>query len=234
MADGLVFTRHADLVEVSALLNDLNLLEFLSELSDELEAVSLHEEELDQSGHSDLSLVDISLSKQVRADATFLDLVNDESINPVILLKGLSCVLKTDSLSKFALKTNLISESCKLVEVGFSDLDLKLIASGELVLNVLRASEAAEDSTTDHDSHLGRQSLCLFHRMSSQDDGALLVTLRDFLDYRPHETASFWVHTSRGLIKQHNRWVSNDGDSHGKFALVSAREGASRLAAVIS
>ena len=48
VTDGLVFTRHPHLVVVTALLNELDELEALAELLDHLEAIVMHEAELDQ------------------------------------------------------------------------------------------------------------------------------------------------------------------------------------------
>ena len=46
-------------------------------------------------------------------------------------------MLKADFRSDFTLKAKLIPESLELVEVGLSDLDLKLVACSKLVLDVL-------------------------------------------------------------------------------------------------
>jgi len=48
VANRLVFAGHTELVKVTALLDHFNLLELLGEQLDELEAISLHEDELDE------------------------------------------------------------------------------------------------------------------------------------------------------------------------------------------
>ena len=69
--------------------------------------------------------------------------------------------------------------------------------------------------------------------MSGQDDGALFVALRDFLDNGPHEAASLWIH-SGGWFVQENDWrVANDGHANRKLTFVAAREGTSRLRPLI-
>lgn len=57
------------------------------------------------------------------------------------------------------------------------NLDLNLISSTVLVLDVLDGSEATEDTASDHDTKLGGKSLTLLHRVSGEDDGTSLVSL---------------------------------------------------------
>ena len=55
-----------------------------------------------------------------------------------------------------------------------SDFKLKLITSTKLILNVLRRTKAFEFSS-DHDSHLGAKSFSLFHGVSGNNNGTLLL-----------------------------------------------------------
>ena len=57
----------------------------------------------------------------------------------------------------------------QLVELRLDNLDLDLVSNTELVLDVLSTAHAPKDAATDHNAHLGRQRLCLFHRVSRQD-----------------------------------------------------------------
>jgi hypothetical protein len=66
-----------------------------------------------------------------------------------------------------------------------------------------------------------------------ENDGTLLVTLRDLFDDGPHEAASFGVHTCRGLIEQDDRRVANDRHTDGELALIATRQSASWLVSVI-
>ena len=75
VANGLVLARHSNLVEVAALLDKLNLIELTGQQGNKLEAVHLDEEVLEQSSHPDFSVVNVSLCKQVRTDATLFNLV---------------------------------------------------------------------------------------------------------------------------------------------------------------
>ena len=77
----------------------------------------------------------------------------------------------------------------------FDYFDLDFIPDAKLVLDVLRAAHASEDSATHHDAKLGGVSLSFLHRMRRQNDSRLLVSLADLLNDLPHEAASFGVHT---------------------------------------
>ena len=88
-----------------------------------------------------------------------------------------------------------------------SDLELYLVASSKLVLNVGCWPEALE-LTFDHDAHFGTKSLGLFHGVSG-DDNATLLPLRRNLGYNvPHESLSLWVNSSRRFIKEDQRRVT--------------------------
>ena len=117
--------------------------------------------------------------------------------------------------------------------LGLLNLDFDFIANSELILDVLRTSHAAEDSTTDHDSHLGSQGFCFFHRVRRQNDCRFLVTLGDLFDNLPHEATSFGIHSSRRLIQQNDGRVTNEGHSDRKLPLVTSTESASKLVSVV-
>jgi len=71
----------------------------------------------------------------------------------------------------------LTSKLLKVLYFWLLNLDFDFIANTELVLDVLGATVASEDTATDHDAHLGRQSFGFFHRVGRKDDGTLLVSL---------------------------------------------------------
>ena len=70
----------------------------------------------------------------------------------------------------------------QLCVTWLDDLDLNLITSTILVLDVLDSSKASEDTSSDHDTKLGSQGLTLLHRVSGEDDSTSLVSLGDLLD----------------------------------------------------
>ena len=67
-------------------------------------------------------------------------------------------------------EAKLMSHLLQFVVLGLLHLDFHLVAHTKFVLYVLRAAHATEDASTHHDAQLGGQGLCLFHRVSSQDD----------------------------------------------------------------
>ena len=86
------------------------------------------------------------------------------------------------------------------------------VTSAELVFDMHRCSEALEDATLDHDSHLGAECFGLLHGMRRQDDRRSLVASY-LTDNSPHEASRFWVHTCRGLVKQDDGWTTHNGKS---------------------
>ena len=99
---------------------------------------------------------------------------------------------------------------------------------------MLGASEATENATTDHYTHLCWQGFRLFHRVGGQYDSTLLVPLTNFCYNWPHKTTGFWVHPSRGLVQKNYRRISNNCNCHWKLALVTARQSASRFISLVS
>lgn len=97
----------------------------------------MYEQELDQGRHPDVSIVQLSLDEQVRADTFLAKLVNDQTLNQVAIRKTFLGILEADSLSKLTLKTDQVSKGLELGVGRLSDLDFKLISSGKLVLDVL-------------------------------------------------------------------------------------------------
>ena len=78
VADSLVLTRSPQLVEVTALLKQLNVLKDLAKILDELESIELNDAELNEGRQSYLSIVHTGLGEQVRADSTLVNLLNDQ------------------------------------------------------------------------------------------------------------------------------------------------------------
>lgn len=83
-----------------------------------------------------------------------MDLIEHEWIK-ISRHQLLLCLLKIDHFSQLTLKSPFLLLLLELREPGLSDLDLNLITCGELVLDMLRATVAAEDASSHHDSHLG-------------------------------------------------------------------------------
>lgn len=79
------------------------------------------------------------------------------------------------------------------------NLNFNYEACSELVLNVLWASKALENTTLDHNAHFGAECLRFIHAMSSQNNSAGL-SLRDTSHYSPHESTGFGIHARWRLI----------------------------------
>lgn len=80
VANRLVFLRYSDLVEVTALLKELDLRELLGQELDEPEAILLRVEELDQTLQAHLSLrVKVLFHGQICSEALLPDLVYDKA-----------------------------------------------------------------------------------------------------------------------------------------------------------
>ena len=69
--------------------------------------------------------------------------------------------------------------------------------------------------------------------MCSKNDCGSLVTLRDLLHDLPHEASGLGVHASRWLIKQNDRWVTDQCHCHRKLSLVTTAQSSSELIPVI-
>ena len=99
---------------------------------------------------------------------------------------------------------------------------------------MLGITEALEDATSDHYTHLGGEGLCLLHRVSREYHGTSLISLRDLLDMRPHESPCQRIHTSCRLIKKDDRWVANHCDGDRQLPLVASREVLGKLITLFS
>ena len=181
------------------------------QVSQDPEAVSLRLQEFKKVSQPDLTVrIEICLSGQVVTEAIRSDLVEDQVIelgSGALLDRSLQLNLNR----KIRIEAKLVGHLLKIVIRGLADLNLDLITDTELVLDMLGASHASEDATTNHDSKLSRQSFSLFHRVSRQNDCRLLISLTDFLNDLPHEPSSFWVHTCGRLVQQDYGRVSNQG-----------------------
>lgn len=82
-----------------------------------------------------------------------------------------NCFVQNDLRLQFCSEAKLLSHRLQFVVRGLPHLDFHLVAHAEFVLDVLRATKAAEDSTSDHDAEFGGECLCFFHGVSSKDDG---------------------------------------------------------------
>ena len=225
-ANGLILAWSSHLVEVTALLQQLHIIEDLAQILNEIEPIALNDAELDESRHSYLTVVDAGLGEQVGADTSLVDLFDDQVLDVGRFEEGGLGLDEVSTRVKFSLQAQLSLESIKLFEGELSNLDLELVPRGKLVLYVLRAAEASEDAAPDHNAHLRRECLGLLHRVRCQDDGALLVPLRDLLDDGPHEAAGLWVHASRRLIQEDNGRIADDGHSDGQLPLPASGESA--------
>ena len=97
-------------------------------------------------------------------------------------------------------------------------LDFNDKACSKLIFDVLRSSKALENSTFDHDAHLGAQGLSFFHRMGCENNSTGLVT-GNLSDYAPHKAASLWVHSSRGLVEKNDFRARSQGPGKGHLLL---------------
>jgi len=162
--------------------------------------------------------------------------VNVEDLSDNTHLEG--CPLRLEQGSSFAHDIYQVlddpSFSCYQTEFTYSigtylrlqrlHFEQCLISRSKLVLDVVCSTHASEDTTMDKDTHFGGECLSLFHRMRCEYDTCVLSLLADAGDNLPHESSSCWVHTSRWLIKQHNKRVAEDGDGRLQFSLVSSRK----------
>lgn len=145
-ADRLVLLGHSKLEEAAALLIEFDLGEQIGELGKELEAVLHRVHILNKGRESNLAIVMISFKLESLADAGNLDLFEDKhahSLNFFGLANDLAQVNGAfkGSLSSY---TNGLLELVELSIRRHLNLYLNLIASRELVLDVLRAPEAAK------------------------------------------------------------------------------------------
>mmetsp|Transcript_38647 Transcript_38647/g.43919 ORF Transcript_38647/g.43919 Transcript_38647/m.43919 type:complete len:413 (+) Transcript_38647:1131-2369(+) len=88
--------------------------------------------------------------------------------------------------------------------------------------------------TSNHDGHLGRQGLSLFHGMGGQDHSALLPVGSDAGNNHPHETTSFRIHPGGGFVQKDNGRISNHSDRDGEFSFVATRQVTGLLLSITS
>jgi len=103
------------------------------------------------------------------------------------------------------------------------NLNFNFKADTVLVFDVLRATEALEDATLNHDAHLRAKRLSFLHQMRSKNNGTSFLT-SNLGNNRPHETTSFRIHPRRRFIKQNDGRITNDSNSNRKLSLVTTRE----------
>jgi len=77
VTDGLVLSGHTNLVEVAALLQQLHLLEDMSESFDEIESIGLSVDELYESRQAHIAGMGVGLYNEVRANTSLSDLIED-------------------------------------------------------------------------------------------------------------------------------------------------------------
>mmetsp|Transcript_18707 Transcript_18707/g.25268 ORF Transcript_18707/g.25268 Transcript_18707/m.25268 type:complete len:130 (+) Transcript_18707:552-941(+) len=128
----------------------------LSQVLNDAEAVDLRAHEFKQIAQSHCLLSIYSgLSQKIRAKTIRLDLIE----NKLVKLGGSELL---DRLSERHLVLQIITQTklpghlLQLCKARFLNLDLDFVADSKLVLDVLGAAHAAEDSTADHNAQLGR------------------------------------------------------------------------------
>ena len=102
----------------------------------------------------DVFVVSLCLGCEIGSKTVFLDLIKNCVVD-VSLLAFCYCVLKVDWTAKILTELALLHDCVQILIVGLPDLELDFKASSELVLDVLRTSEATEYTATNHNSHLG-------------------------------------------------------------------------------
>ena len=165
-ADRLVLLGHAQLEELSALLEDLDLLKAARQVGQDAEAVGLCFEELEKVAETDFTIgVQAGLSEDVISEAVATDLVQDQLVE--LGFHALVDRLLEDNflLGVSVLEAKLIGHLLQFVVGRLAHFDLDLVSDAIFTLDVLRATHAPEDSASDHDSKLGGQCLSLLHRV---------------------------------------------------------------------
>lgn len=89
-------------------------------------------------------------------------------------------VLEIDFALEVVGEAIFVSHFLEICVDGWLDFDFNFVTNTILALDMLGATKASEDASTDHDSHLCRQSFCLLHRMGRENDRTLLVSQRSF------------------------------------------------------
>jgi len=231
-SDCLALLWYSELVEISTLFKHLNLAKNIAQEVDSLESKSLSIEIGDKVYDTDLTCVQIGFKNKIFTNTFWSDLIKDNRI-----ISTLSCsidsFLKSDLILDILSKPKLFTQVLKLVIARLDNLNLNLISCSILVLDMLDSSEASKDTSSNHDSKFSSQSLTLLHRVSSDDDSTLLISLRDFLNNCPHELSCLRVHTCRRLVKKNDWWVTHGGHSDTKLSLITTTEGSSWFLDVI-
>ena len=159
----LVLLWDSQLEVLSALLENFDLLEVAREENHDAEAVSLSLQVFKQVSESHFALlVETCLNSQVVAKSIASDLIQNESIE-LGALELLNGSLKRDLRLRVALEAKAAGQILEVLVACLLHLDLDFVADAELVLDVLGAAHAAEDTATDHNSEFGRQCLSLLH-----------------------------------------------------------------------
>ena len=154
-ADSLALLRDSQLEVLSALLKNFDLLEVARKEHHDAEAVSLSLQVFKQVSEPHFALlVKIRLNCQVVTKSIASDLIQDESIE-LGTLKLLNGSLQRDLRLGVTLEAKTAGQLLEVLVACLLHLDLDFVADAELVLDVLGAAHAAEDTSTDHDSKLG-------------------------------------------------------------------------------
>ena len=106
----------------------------------------------------------------------------------------LYCAGQIDFVLEIPLKAKLLSKLLQIVIGGLLDLYFHFVANTEFIFDVLCASEASKDTSTNHNTKLGRECLGLFHGVRGENDSRFFVPLRDLLNNLPHKAPCLWVH----------------------------------------
>ena len=154
-ADGLALLRDSQLEVLSALLKNFDLLEVARKEHHDAEAVSLSLQVFKQVSEPHFALlVKICLNCQVVTKSIASYLIQNESIE-LGTLKLLNGSLQRDLRLGVTLEAKTAGQLLEVLVACLLHLDLDFVADAELVLDVLGAAHAAEDTATDHDSKLG-------------------------------------------------------------------------------
>ena len=154
-ADSLALLRDSQLEVLSALLKNFDLLEVARKEHHDAEAVSLSLQVFKQVSEPHFALlVKIRLNCQVVTKSIASDLIQDESIE-LGTLKLLNGSLQRDLRLGVTLEAKTAGQLLEVLVACLLHLDLDFVADAELVLDVLGAAHAAEDTSTNHDSKLG-------------------------------------------------------------------------------
>lgn len=102
-------------------------------------------------------------------------------------------------------------------------LDLNLERVPVFVLDV-RTWPKTLKFAVNHNTHLGTQRFCFLHRVSGEHNGRLLSESWNVRYDGPHESLGLRVHSSWRLIKEDDRWITNQGNGTHQLPLVASWE----------